>query len=299
MDITRANLNILTTSFSTAFSNGLGLVPPMYQRVAMTIPSATKENSYAWLKDIPGMREWLGDRVVNQLAIDGYRLANRSFEMTVGVKRDDIEDDQYGVYAPMFRFMGENAARHPNELAFELLNKGFETPCYDGQYFFDTDHPVLDESGAEKSVSNFMGGTGQTWYLACTGRSVKPLIFQTRKPAVFTRLDKQEDENVFMRGEYLYGVNARYNVGFGLWQLMVASKQALTPENFEAARAALLGMTRDYGGKLALTADLLLVPPALEGAARRIVNAEIIGRDGVTETNIWKGASEVLACPWL
>ena len=299
MDITRANLNLLTTHFSTAFSAGLGTVPPMYERVAMTIPSSTRENVYAWLRDIPGMREWLGDRVINQLSIDGYRLANKPFEMTVGVKRDDIEDDQYGVYAPMFKFMGENVARHPNELAFNLLNKGFSTLCYDGQYFFDTDHPVLDENGDEQSVSNFMGGSDPAWYLLCANRSIKPLIFQVRKPAVFTSLDKQNDENVFMRAEYLYGVDARYNVGFGLWQLMVASKQPLSQASFEQARTALTGMTKDYGGKLALTADVLLVPPALEGAARRIVNAEIIGNGGVSETNIWKGASEVLVCPWL
>jgi phage major head subunit gpT-like protein len=295
MDITRANLNILTTAFST----GLGTVPPLYQRITMTIPSSTRENVYAWLKDIPGMREWLGDRVVNQLAIDGYRIANRAFEMTVGVKRDDIEDDQYGIYSPMFRLMGENAARHPNILAFDLLNKGFATPCYDGQSFFDTDHPVLDAAGKEQSVSNFMGGSDRTWYLVCTDRAVKPLIFQTRKPAKFVSKDRENDDNVFMRAEYLYGVEARYNVGFGLWQLMVASKKPLTEESFEEARSALLGMTSDYGGKLALNANLLLVPPALEGAARRIVNAEIIGHNGVTETNVWKGASEVLACPWL
>lgn len=299
MDITSANLNILTTSFSSAFAVGLGSVPPQYQRIAMTIPSATAENVYAWLKDMPGMREWLGDRVINQLAIDGYRIRNKSFESTVGVKRDNIEDDQYGVYAPMFQFMGENAARHPNELVFELLNAGYSTPCYDGQYFFDTDHPVLDAQGNPQSVSNDMGGTGQAWYLLCVSRAIKPLIFQQRKAPRFTSLTSPTDANVFMRAEYLYGVESRCNVGYGLWQLAVASKQPLTPENYEAARTALLGMTRDYGGKLALTADLLLVPASLEGAARRIINAELLGRDGTTETNIWKGASEVLACPWL
>ncbi len=299
MDITRANLNILTTSFSAAFSAGLGTVPPMFGRIAMTVPSSTSENVYAWLKDIPGMREWLGDRVVNSLAIDGYRIRNKKFESTIGVKRDDIDDDQYGVYAPMFQIMGENTARHPNELAFGLLNSGFSQKCYDGQNFFDTDHPVLDKDGKEQSASNFLGGTEPAWYLACTSRAVKPLIFQTRKPAKFTSMDAPTDEHVFMRDEYRYGVDARYNVGFGLWQLMVASKQPLTADNYEKARAALTGMVKDYGGKLALTADLLLVPTGMEGAARRLINAELLGRDGVTEANVWKGSTEVLACPWL
>jgi Mu-like prophage major head subunit gpT len=290
---------MLSTGFSAAFNQGLGLVAPLYERIAMTVPSATREQVYSWLRDTPGMREWVGDRVINQLSADGYRIQNRKFESTVGVKVDDIEDDQYGVYAPMFRMMGENTSRHPNELAFELLNAGYATACYDGQNFFDTDHPVLDKNGKEKSVSNFMGGSGQAWYLACATRSIKPLIFQTRKAPKFTRMDADTTANVFMRDEYLYGVSARYNVGFGLWQLIVASKQPMDAANYDAARVALTSMTKDYGGKLALTADLLLVPPSLEGAARRIVHAELIGKDGATETNIWKGSAEVLSCPWL
>lgn len=299
MDITRANLNILTTSFSAAFSAGLGSLPPMYQRVAMTIPSSSSENVYAWLRDIPGMREWLGDRVINQLSVDGYRIQNKPFESTVAVKRDAIEDDQYGVYAPMFQVMGENAARHPNELVFNLLNAGYSTPCYDGQYFFDADHPVLDADGKEQSVSNFMGGSGQAWYVACVSRAIKPMIFQNRKTARFTRMDADTDENVFMRGEYRYGVDARYNAGFGLWQLIVASRQPLTADNYEAARTALTSMTKDYGGKLALTTDVLMVPTPLEGAGRRILNAELLGRDGSTESNVWTKSAELFVCPWI
>lgn len=299
MDITRASINILTATYSAAFNKGLATVPSQYQRFAMTVPSSSKENVYAWLKDMPGMREWLGDRVVNQLSADGYRIQNRNFESTVGVKVDDIEDDQYGVYAPMFQKMGENVARHPNELVFELLNAGFTTPCYDGQNFFDTDHPVLDENGKEQSISNFMGGTDQAWYVACVSSAIKPLIFQERKKAQFTSLNKPDDENVFMRNEYLYGVNSRCNAGFGLWQLMVASKKPLDSDSYDEARTALTSMTKDYGGKLALTSDVLLVPPRLEGAARRIVSAEVIGKNGVTETNIWKGTAEPVICPWL
>ena len=280
-------------------SGGLDTVPPMHERITVGIPSTSKENLYGWLKDIPGMREWLGERVVNTMSIDGYRIRNRNFESTVGVKRDDIEDDNYGVYEAIFRHMGENTGRHANELVFDLLKNGFNSPCYDGQYFFDVDHPVLDEKGHEQSVSNFMGGSGTPWYLACTTRVIKPLIFQKRREPTLVRLDAENGHHVFMRGEYLYGVDARYNAGYGLWQLIIASRQPLTVENFEAARAALLGMTKDYGGKLALTADLLLVPAPLEGAARRILNAEFIGINSTTESNVWKDSAEVLVCPWL
>lgn len=56
------------------------------------------------------------------------------------------------------------------------------------------------------------------------------------------RKDNPPDENVFYKREYIYGSDGRCNVGFGLWQLAYASKQPLTAENYEAARAAMMGM---------------------------------------------------------
>ncbi|HUV03641.1 MAG TPA: Mu-like prophage major head subunit gpT family protein [Armatimonadota bacterium] len=56
------------------------------------------------------------------------------------------------------------------------------------------------------------------WFLLCTKRVVKPIIFQSRVPVEFTALEANS-ENGFLRDEYVYGVRARYNVGYGLWQL--------------------------------------------------------------------------------
>ena len=40
---------------------------------------------------------------------NGYEIENNPFESTVNVPRDDIEDDEYGVYGPLMEQMG-NAA---------------------------------------------------------------------------------------------------------------------------------------------------------------------------------------------
>ena len=300
MIINNTNIGLLTTGFNAAFSTGLGSVPPLYQNIAMQVKSSTASNTYAWLGDIPGMREWLGDRVINSLGLHGYTITNKAFEATVGVKRHDIEDDQFGVYTPVFNALGEAAARHPNELTFNLLKKGTTTACYDGQNFFDHDHPVLDEHGKERSASNIFGaGSGPAWYLMCLTRTIKPLIFQDRATAKFTYLNTDTAENVFMRNEYLYGADMRCNVGFGLWQLAVMSKEPLTSETYEAARAMLTGMTGDYGKSLAITGDTLLVPTALEGAALRVTEAELTALGGVAVSNVWAKTAKTLASPWL
>ncbi|WP_343545502.1 Mu-like prophage major head subunit gpT family protein [Sphingomonas paucimobilis] len=264
--------------------------------IATEVPSTTSKEEYGWLGQVPGMREWLGDRVVQNVALHDYTIKNRDFELTIGVPRNAIKDDNYGVYAPLFQEMGRSTTAHPSQLCYPLLKAGFTSLCYDGQYFFDTDHPVLDESGAEVSVANTDGGNGAFWCLFDNTRALKPVIFQNRQKAVFEAKDNPDDENVWRRKEFEYGVDARYNAGFGFWQMAWGSRQPLTPENYEKARAALMAMKGDYGRPLGLTPGTLLVSPTLEGAGKRIVvNSKLAGGGD----NEWAGTAELVSSPWL
>lgn len=296
MIINSANLQTLNVGFQTAFNQGLAQAEPQHKLIAMDVNSSTAIEEYGWLGKIPGFREWLGDRVVQNLMAHRYEIRNKPFEMTVGVDRDEIEDDRFGVYGPIFNEMGRNTAAHPDTLIWPLLASGFAALCYDGQYFFDTDHPVLDANGAETSVANTDGGGGTAWFLADLSRMVKPIIWQKRRPYNFTSMDRPDDENVFMRKEFRYGVDARVNAGFGLWQLVWGSKQTLNKANYATAREALLGMKGDYGRPLGIMPTHLIVPPSLEGEALEIVNAE---RDSAGATNVYKGTAKLEVVPWL
>lgn len=296
MIINTASLNAIRVGFNASFKRGLGQATSDMSRIATTVPSTTRENKYGWLGKIPNMREWLGQRVVQGLAEHDYAIKNRDFELTVGVDRNDIEDDNLGVYEPMFVEMGESTGSHPDLLVFEALKNGFTTLCYDGQYFFDTDHPVLAENGEEASVSNFGGGAGTPWYLLSTRRALKPIIFQERKKAQFVAKDKVDDDNVFNNREFVYGTDARYNVGYGFWQMAYASRQELNGTNFGAAFAALEGQKGDFGRPLGLKPDLLVVAPSQREAALELLNAE---RNAAGATNVWKGTVELLVTPWL
>jgi phage major head subunit gpT-like protein len=200
------------------------------------------------------------------------------------------------MYSDGFTMMGDGAARLPEELVWGLLKDGFATNCWDGQYFFDTDHPVMLEDGSMASYANTDGGSGTPWFLLCTTRPQKPIIYQERKAPVFTAKDRDSDDNVFDRNEYVYGVDMRCNVGFGLPQLAWGSKQTLSAANYAIARAAIAGMKADGGGPLGLTGNLLVVPPSLESAGRKLLNSEYAAGG---ETNEWKGTAELLVVPWL
>ncbi|WP_295937028.1 Mu-like prophage major head subunit gpT family protein [uncultured Xanthomonas sp.] len=296
MQVTRGTLNTLFVAFNAAFRQGLGQAPTQYERIATVVPSTTKSNEYGWLGKIPGMREWIGDRVVHGLATHGYTIKNKPFELTVGVDRDDIDDDNVGIYTPMMTNMGESVAAQPDELSFGLLKAGISTACYDGQNFFDTDHPVVDGTGKTVTQSNVdSGGNGSYWYLLSTKRALKPLIFQNRKDPNFVSMDTETDEAVFSRKAFRYGVDARRNVGFGFWQMAYASNKELTAENLQAAYTVFTERTGDHGRPLGLVPDLLVVRPNLKFKAAAILTAnQINGTD-----NIMKGIVEPLDSPWV
>lgn len=284
-------LALLTTGFKAAFNTGFRGITPDWSKVATLVPSNTKTETYAWMGQFPRLREWIGDRQVKNIAQSSYAITNKKFESTISVKRDDIDDDQYGVYAPLFQEMGFAAATHPDELVFALLAAGFATACYDGQYFFDTDHPVGDGT-----VSNHGGGAGTPWFLLDTSRSLKPLIFQKRRDYKLSTLQNLEDPNVFLRDEFLYGVDARCNVGYGFWQMAFGSKQTLDAAGFNSAFAAMIGQKSDDGRPLGVRPTLLVVPATLRDAANQVIKAE---RNAAGATNTNQNAVDILVCPWL
>lgn len=291
MIINQANLAGIYKSFSTIFNQALDVAKSMYGLVAMEAPSTGKSVDYKWLGDFPMMKEWLGDRVIKDLSAFHYEITNKSYEATIEVDRDDISDDQIGVYTPMIQGLAQAAKSHPDILVFALLKAGFATLCYDGQYFFDTDHPVGDNS-----VSNSGGGAGTAWYLLDLSRAIKPIILQIRKRPEFVSQDKPTDENVFMRKKYRYGVDDRKNVGFGLWQVAYASKDTLNAANYASARAAMQAFKNEEDVPLGIMPTHLVFPPTLESAARTILVNE---RDSSGASNPWYKTAEPVVVPWL
>lgn len=300
MIINRQNLDGLRVGFKTAFQNQLQQAATLYQRVATVVPSTNKSEDYGWLGKVPNVCEWLGERVVQNISEASYLLKNKSFKLTIGVDRDDIEDDNLGIYTPLFQTLGDSVSAWPDGLVWPLLTAGFSTNCYDGQYFFDTDHPVLDANGSLATIANTDGGAGAPWFVLDVSKPLKPLIWQNRKAGQFVSLDNPDDPNVFSKKEFQYGWDGRGNAGFGFWQFAWGSKQPLDSAHFETAMAALMGMKGDYGRPLNVASGtikpLLVVPASYRSAGLRIVNAQ---NDAAGASNVNYGTAELLVCPWL
>ena len=296
MDLTNANLQALFRGYRANFQRGfasMGDGGALYEQFCTTVPSTTAVEVYPFLKALPRLREWVGDRVVHSLESGDFSIKNRKFELTEGVGRDVIEDDTYGLFAPVFEEFGRSSREHPNELAVEVLTGN--PKCYDGAALFG-DHIVLDGKGKEAKVSNDIGGSGAAWYVMDLTRVIKPMVFQKRRDYDFRALTDLNSDAVFTTDQFKFGVDARVNAGPGLWQLIVCCREPFNAETYAAARARLQELKGDHGRPLALRHSHTMVPNNFEGAALRVLNNAQAANGA---TNEWAGTSKLILNPWL
>ncbi|MBI5815893.1 MAG: Mu-like prophage major head subunit gpT family protein [Nitrospinae bacterium] len=295
-----ATLQTLYRGFKLIFQGAFDSVTSDLPKLWTEVKSTTAGEEYAWIGMMPNMREWIGERVIKSLAAAGYYLKNKDFELTLGVPRNNILDDNLGLFTPLLESLARAAKLHPAELLAAILKAGETNLAFDGKPFFATDHP----NGAQTPFSNLFAATALTadnygavraammsyindagnplgiipdtliippqlekvarsiltadviigdataggsqsnvwknsanlllapeladhpteWYVACLNRPLKPFIYQLRQAPEFVSLTAPDDDNVFMRKEYLYGVDYRGNVGYGLPHLIAKAR---------------------------------------------------------------------------
>ncbi|EOZ4638858.1 Mu-like prophage major head subunit gpT family protein [Enterobacter cloacae] len=159
MLVNAKNVKQIFINLKTTFQKAFDQTPTDWKKVAMVVPSTGKENDYSWLGRFPKMREWLGEKVVKALSAFNYTIRNKDWEATVEVERNDIEDDQLVGYALQASDAGQSAAELPADIVGSLISGGFVNLCYDGQPFFDTDHPVQGKSVSNRSTKKLKIGS--------------------------------------------------------------------------------------------------------------------------------------------
>ena len=272
----------LGAAFVSLFNKSFADTPTTWQKVGMLVKSTTSSNDYAWMKDLPNLREWVGERVVKEIELGSYSIRNKPFELTLAVKKDDIDDDNLGIYTTIASAIGEQVKRHPDQLVWKLLEDGHKEKGLDGQYFFDNDHPV-----AGQSVSNKMGGSGPLWMILDTSKVIKPIIYQERLKGKIG-LPKYDDDT----DQVKWKVKTRCNVGFGIWQGAVSSNQDLTASNFKAARQAMYGFKNDEGEPMGMSPTVLVVHPSLYDDAVALINTQTLPTGGGNP--LYKAVGEVI-----
>jgi len=285
-----ASLIAAQKSFSAVYRESFDKAEPAWPGFVMLAPSGTSEENYQWLGTTARIKEWIDKKTIDQLRGFDWLIKNKDWEGTISVKRKDFEDDKLGLYTPRIQELGVEARAHPDELLDSVRVAGISALCYDGQFFYDTDH-VEGDSGAQSNIITGAGITaanirtdyfnalakfrtfkddrgrprirrmgslalkatipanleavfdelnnpaaGSTvpktridytidpyltdvsdYYYDYVGAPVRAFILQMRKEPMPVEMTDTQAELVFMQGEWLFGVEARYNVGYGLW----------------------------------------------------------------------------------
>jgi phage major head subunit gpT-like protein len=147
--------------YSLALEQPTGL--PWVGRISNAIPYGSDQETeeYAWLGQVPGMREWVGGRNAKGLRDQSYKIRNKEFESTIEFLVKELRRDKTGQIEMRISEHVNRADAHWAKLLSTLLTNGESQVCYDGQYFFDTDHTEGD-SGTQDNDLTCAAATGTT-----------------------------------------------------------------------------------------------------------------------------------------
>lgn len=138
----------LQAQFQQDFAGAFGARKDRWQEKAYRATSNAYRTVHHWLAAQPEMRKWVGARIINNLISRGFELKNEDWEYTFAVDRNDIFYDNLGAYEDRGRIAGDVAARWFEKVVTDAMLAGDTTLCWDGQYFYDVDHPVnIDDAG--------------------------------------------------------------------------------------------------------------------------------------------------------
>lgn len=151
MGIDRLTERQVIGTFYKALSQNTGA--DWVNSVSNYFTSDQASEEYAWLGQAPNMREWIGGRNAKGFTENSITIRNRHFEATLQVLVRDLRRDHSGQVMARIQELARRTNSHWASLLSTLILAGTTTTCYDGQYFFDTDHSEKDSGSQSNSIS--------------------------------------------------------------------------------------------------------------------------------------------------
>lgn len=277
----------LNSQFNGAYQSGEDTeCGPWVTKMNLT----TESMRFDFLGDDHEFRKWAGQRTFHQIRSFKYQVSYEDFEDGLRVLRRDIINNTISGASFSAKSLGLAAKRLAPRLCAEALDNGADSTslCYDGQPFFDTEHPVGDGDDITL-VSNFIGGSGSDgsgsgdggavsspWYMMDLSRAIKPIISLEREAVRFYSFTNLEDPNVFNNKEFLFAADATHGAGYGLWQTCFRCEDTPTVQkilDIDFAMRDLRGDNKDENGRR----KKLAIKPThiVYGASQRVRMAQL------------------------
>lgn len=126
--------------------------PAWMSQVSMLFSSNQESETYAWLGQSPGMREWVGGRQAGGLSLESITLTNQHFEATLEISLRDKRLDKTGQILLRIQELALRTQAHWAKLLSILIAQGDSQRCYDGTPFFGSQHV----EGKSEVQSNYL-----------------------------------------------------------------------------------------------------------------------------------------------
>ena len=110
--------------------------------------------TYAWLGMVPTMSQKSGEKKFSQLRDTKWQINNVEYQGGIVIPKKHILYDKTAQVQLRVNELADRTTTHWWSLVAPLIVNGESTVCYDGQYFFDTDHSE-GESGSQSNDITF------------------------------------------------------------------------------------------------------------------------------------------------
>jgi len=109
--------------------------------------------TYPFLGQAPVLREWVGSRQAKGLRQNDFTIRNKHYESTLEFRIADLRRDKTNQIEARINEWVDQDMRHWATLLSALIVGGASTVCYDGEYFFDTDHAEGDSGQQANAIT--------------------------------------------------------------------------------------------------------------------------------------------------
>lgn len=252
MDITAANLDILFRQAQINFQTALVATPQISSQICMPLPMGNRQITNAFLDRLPMMREWRGNRVINNPMAHSRTITAKVYEHTYGMSKWDIIDENLGLFSMATQMQGQAVAKQPDQLNWEFLQIAASSLAlgYDNKPVFATDHPLLGgvegaiPVGAPATQSNLAVSTALTYdnYVAQRAK-MRALVGADGAPMMVTPThimvppQLEGTAKLILEADFLAGVQGvntapQSNTFKGTCQIIVNPWASLWPNNW-------------------------------------------------------------------
>ncbi len=120
--------------------------------------STQETETYKWLGNVPKYREWVNGRAAGHPKVETYSIRNKLWEQTLEFGIDDLRRDKTGQIMIRIGELAQAGAAFWEDMLTTLINSGNSSgfTAYDGELFFDTDHPTKEMTPGSTTMKNLV-----------------------------------------------------------------------------------------------------------------------------------------------